>query len=220
VYIKELSILSGDLSETEKFYTEILQLESCRKSPGHISFRAGSTLLTFTQSAHKNSKYHFAFNIPNNRLNEALASIENKVEILPVEGGKKIMDFRNWNARSIYFKDSTGNILEFIARFDLNNQNRPDSGDPLILSISEIGISVNDVLEESRRLKIHYPVDFFTKQQPGESFAALGDDNGLLILSKHRRNWFPTDYPSEKLWTFVKFETGGETHRMTWYNRA
>ena len=216
MYIKELSILTSNLSETEKFYTEVLKLAIAGKGPNQISFQAGETILTFVQSTHKTPKYHFAFNIPNNRLNYALNSIENNVEILLAEGGKKIVDFRDWNAQSVYFKDSTGNILEFIARFDLDNQNQPGSDDPLIFSVSEIGISVDDVLKECNRIKASFPIDFFAKQHPDESFAALGDDNGLLILSRHRRNWYPTNYPSEKLWTRVKFNSDGETHEIIW----
>ena len=220
MFIKELSILSGNLPETEKFYTEILNLKIRHKSQDYISFQAGKTVLTFVRSSQEKPKYHFAFNIPNNRLSDALSYLESTVEILPGESGEKIVDFRNWNARSVYFKDTTGNIVEFIARFDLDNQNRIGSAEPLILSISEIGISVDDVLKESLDIKSHYAVDFFTKQKPAESFAALGDDNGLLIFSKYRRHWFPTRYPSEKLWTRVTFEAERRIHEITWYNQA
>jgi len=217
--ILELGLLTDDLFQTERFYTEKLELKIRRKSKSSISFLIGKSILTFVKSDNQNPFYHFAFNIPNNKLDEALSFINSKICVMTVSGNKKIIDFEDWNAKSIYFRDNNGNILEFIARFDINNQINSMFANSQILSISEIGISVDNVTKECELIKLNYNLEYFSKQKPAENFAALGDDNGLLILAKDRRNWFPTDSPSGKHWTKIKFETNGKINEIEFYDK-
>ena len=47
---------------------------------------------------------------------------EKKAELLWLDDYKGyIADFIKWHAKSFYFKDPAGNILELIARFDLDD---------------------------------------------------------------------------------------------------
>ncbi|OII32781.1 hypothetical protein, partial [Curtobacterium sp. MMLR14_002] len=104
----------------------------------------------------------------------------------------------NWNSRSVYFEGPDQQLLELIERRDLESGARR-AGDgsgigtgavvPLV-SVSEVGVPVPDVLgavEALRRAGLEPYAN-----PPGESFAAVGDVDGLVILVSPDRRWFPT----------------------------
>ena len=215
--ILNVEILSNDLDKTEKFYSDVLCFELQQKSKDSISFTAGQTTLTFNSSNYPNPVYHFAFNIPNNQLNEALEWTKQKVEIMDVTPGDKIADFVNWDAKSFYFYDSNGNILEFIARFDLDNKSTVPFNSDSIISISEIGVATDDVAVESDRLINNCNLPVFSKQPRMPNFTALGDHDGLLILSGASRHWYPTDKTAQKLYTRLCIETNGQTQWLQFH---
>ena len=192
--ILDVEILSNNLDKTEKFYSQVLGFKLKEKSEAAISFSTGHTKLTFNYSDHPDPVYHFAFNIPNNQLNEAFEWTKNKVDVMDVTPGDKIADFVNWNAKSFYFYDSNGNILEFIARYDLDNKSDTPFNIRSIISISEIGVATDNV---------------FSKQPRMPNFTALGNHDGLLILSSANRHWYPTDKTAQKLFTRLCIESNG-----------
>ena len=51
-----------------------------------------------------------------------------------------------------------------------------------------------------------YGLEFFSKNANSELFAAIGDDEGLLIMVKPNRNWYPTQTPSESNKTGIKLK--------------
>ena len=113
--IKKLQLLTDNLEETGKFYGQILDLPVLHKSDCFITFLTGESELSFHLSTGERPKYHFAFNIPCNQIEQALAWMEGKATLLPIEGKGPIVDFSNWNAKAFYFLDNNENILEFIA---------------------------------------------------------------------------------------------------------
>lgn len=203
--ITELTLCTNKLSEIKKFYLEVLELKIISESQKEISFQAGSSILKFIEDkALANPFYHFAFNIPANKLEEALSWMQDKVNLLPV-GESLIADFKNWNAKSIYFLDSVGNIVEFISRFDLKTETNERFNSSQILSVSEIGIIADDVSAYAKIIRDKYSINDFSKSQNDETFSAMGDDNGLFIIVNEARNWYPTKTPSGKFPFEVKF---------------
>ena len=93
------------------------------RSGSGITITAGETKLIFEEAqADQNPFYHFAFNIPSNKFEEAYEWAKDKVKLLWLKDYDSfIADFKNWHAKSFYFKDPAGNILEMISRFDLND---------------------------------------------------------------------------------------------------
>ncbi|MFN2439118.1 MAG: VOC family protein [Chitinophagaceae bacterium] len=213
--IKEIKLLTSDLVETRNFYNQILELEIVFEENNFISFQAGLSLLTFQEVNDKQPVYHFAFNIPCNKIEEALHWLESKTEIIKIGEENKIVDFKNWNAKAIYFLDNNGNILELIARRDLENEDNDKFTSKSIISISEMAIVTDTVVKTANDLIQSLNMGFFDKQPPAEEFAALGDDQGLFILSKAGRNWYLTDSPSEKYWQSIIIETDGEQKEIT-----
>lgn len=203
--IKQVEILSQNLVETENFYSEILGFKIHKKTENTISFIIGSSILTYRKTESVKPVYHFAFNIPNNKLQEAEKWISSRVSLIEFEN-KPIIDFPNWNAKSIYFFDNNGNILEFIARFNLQNAINTPFDSLSILSISEIAFVTRNVKELAQKFILENGFNYFSKQVPRNDFTVIGEENGLLIIVDSERNWFPTHVKSENFWMKVTVE--------------
>ncbi|MET0759313.1 MAG: hypothetical protein ABWZ56_02765 [Flavobacterium sp.] len=118
--ILEIHLLTNSITETAFFYEKMMGFKVVLKKNEAITFQIGSTKLRFLlTNIIKKPVYHFAFDIPENKLLEALEWIKNKTQIIEFEPNQYIVDFVNWNAKSFYFYDNNGNILECINRFDL-----------------------------------------------------------------------------------------------------
>ena len=212
--ILELELLTDSITETESFYNDVIGLETISKSNSSVSFKAGSTKLTFRSSENLKPVYHFAFDIPNNKLLEAFAWIEKKTGILEVVPPEKIADFYNWNAKSFYFYDNNANILEFIARFSLDNTSEKPFDGSLVLSVSEIGFVSKNVSKLSDEMSNKYGLSIFPKQPKLDKFIVLGTDTGLFILVEENRDWYPTHQKAKSFWTKVVFDNNGKTREI------
>lgn len=213
--ILEIEIQTDDLVETETFYSDILGLQLASKGQNSISFLAGQSTLTFIESVKLNPKYHFAFNIPHNKLDEAIIWTSAKLDLIKNAGNGIVANFESWNAKAIYFFDNNGNILEFIARFDLDNDSDKAFGISSIQSISEIGIVVDAPIKLADKLVEKNNLYFFAKSSKSEKFVTLGNDNGLFIIVETNRKWYPTEQQAEKHYTKIKISTDGLTREIT-----
>ncbi len=200
--IDRLELQTWDLKEQALFYGETLELDTRIIAGKQLVIRAGATELVFTQAdENQHVQYHFAFNIPENQFETAKKWIAMRADLLADEEGNTTIDFGNWNAHSLYFKDAAGNILEFIARHDLKNAGQEFR----ILSVSEIGLATEDVpllvksLQEKTGLLPY-------KDESAESFTAVGNADGLFILVKQGRIWYPNSgVPAQLLPVRVHF---------------
>lgn len=191
--IKELELRSADLAATETFYKDTLGLVVHDKDADRISFRIGDTLVIFADTDKGNPIYHMAFDIPKNKLEEAYTWLNEKTDILPVAPGSVFSEFERWNARSLYFCDNNGNILELICRLDLDNAADADFDASSLLHVSEIGIVTGDVPGQVQQIRQRYGLDIYPKQPPADNFTVVGDETGLFIIVKESRHWFPTE---------------------------
>src|SRR5690606_13508135 len=196
--ILELTLLTNNLLDTKKFYGQIIGFDKLFETETTVSFAVGFSKLTFelTQKALQ-PKYHFAFNISSNKLNEAINWTLERTPLIKIENSY-VADFHYWNAKSIYFYDNNQNILEFICRYDLNNSTDKTFAVETILSISEIGIVTDQLLLFGEGIIENAKVDYFSKSPKTEEFVAIGDDRGLFIISNPNRNWYPTQQLAEK----------------------
>ena len=213
--ISEIQLLSDDLTATVRYYTDILGLRHTYQDDRKISFTAGSSILTFIRSENASPVYHFAFNIPPQLLMEAFQWTKQRTAILPISEGEEIADFVNWNAKAFYFKDNNGNILEFIARYNLDIKTEKAFDGSSIISISEIGIVSDDVAITASHISEKYNVPLFYCQPLLANFGAMGDDDGLFILSKTERHWHPNEVEAKPYWSRTYFESGGISFEIT-----
>jgi catechol-2,3-dioxygenase len=213
--ILEVSIQTDDLPETENFYSNLLDLKTKNKDQNSISYLAGTSTLTFIKSLTKAPAYHFAFNIPANKLDEAIDWVSIKTELIRITDNEVIAHFDNWNAKSIYFFDNRGNILEFIVRFDLDNPSDKPFNSESILSLNEIGVVTDQPLAFAESLIQNYGLEYFWRGPKREDFVAVGDDHGLFVIAIPNRNWYPTECPAEKHALKIQFMTNGVTKQIT-----
>lgn len=210
--IKEIVIQTDDLKGTENFYANVLGFELIKKEQNTIAFLAGNSILSFIKSTNLNPKYHFAFNIPKNKLNEATIWLNSKVNLLLNDENEIITDFGDWNAKAIYFYDNNNNIVEFITRFDLTNETEKKFDASSVLSISEIGIVANDPMKLASQIMDKNHLNYFEKGKQSENFISIGDDNGLVIIVKNDRKWYPTEQKAEQHVARVKIISKGIKH--------
>jgi catechol-2,3-dioxygenase len=94
-------------------------------------------------------------------------------------------DFSSWGgARAVYFRDPEENVVELIARPDA----RPE------LALAEVGLPVDDVPAAVEALRDTLGIEQY--REGNETFAPLGDDDGLLIFVRVGRAWFPVGVPA------------------------
>ena len=216
--IIELDLYTSDLEATKRFYVSRLCLPMVSQSTTHLTVLVGWTRLTFRLVHQPVAPYHLAINVPHDSLEVLMYYYD--LDFLSTQApGKTIADFPAWQARSCYFYDATGNLLEFIARTDLN-LNDPNLTFPdLIQGISEVGVPTEDVPYTSRLIQQRFGVEQFSKSTLMSDFNALGTDTGLFILSKVGRNWLFTDTPAGLTYCRVRFTQGsdGTVHELYSY---
>jgi catechol 2,3-dioxygenase-like lactoylglutathione lyase family enzyme len=186
--IEELILDTGNLTEQISFYQDTLNFKLIKRTESYASFQIGESILTFV-SKDKALPYHFAFNIPSNNEKEALQWLKNRVEIIPYKNDE-IIDFVNWEAKAIYFYDRDHNIVEFIARRVVNNENLSEFNSKSVLNISEIGIGTYNIKQIYQELNNMKPISIFDGSF--EKFCALGNNEGLfIVVDLLKKDWFP-----------------------------
>jgi hypothetical protein len=125
---------------------------------------------------------HFAVNVAPQRFEEAVAWARERVELVDDD-----VPFPAWRARSAYFFDPGGNIVELIAR-----ERAP--GEDLFLEISEVGLPVTDVGAAVEWLEGELGLPHFSGNR--RDFSAVGDDRGLFIVVPVGRPWLFTEEPA------------------------
>ena len=209
---------TSSLKELVTFYGNVLELPTGIKSESKITIGIGGTELVFEQVSGADPFYHFAINIPSNKIEEAKEWLNRRTELIWMEDYKSVVaDFKNWHAKSVYFYDPAGNILELIARFDLDNKTDVPFSSAHFLSVSEVGLVIKQ--EEwdkaTKNLLEQYHLNYFSKQPPLPQFKAIGDDKGLFIVVPEERNWYPTSKPCGIFPMEVQFENGGKKYVLS-----
>ena len=183
-----------------------------------ITITAGETKLIFEEaSQNDNPFYHFAFNIPSNKFEEAHEWVKPRVDLLWLKDyNGYVADFVNWHAKSFYFKDPAHEILEMISRFDLNDNPGEVFSSAQIRNVSELGIvfPVKSFDEDVKAMMKEYSLDYFDKQPPLEHFRAIGNHEGLFIVVPENRVWFSTEDKSKIYKTEVTFLDKNKLHKL------
>ena len=195
--IHQLDLVTAtSLDELKKFYTSVLGLSLVSTQPDRFTIQAGETTIRFTKTVQSGTSpfYHFAFNIPENKILKArewqlkrTALSATPSQLIDEKYPKDIRHFQNWNAHSVFFWDPAGNLVEYIARHDLKNSTEGDFSSKDILCASEIAFIVDDAdgIADEIKSTLHLP-----QYKNGDAnFRAIGDENGLLLVIKKGRVW-------------------------------
>jgi catechol-2,3-dioxygenase len=195
--ILSLELVTGTpLDAMKAFYGKTLDLRVMDERPDRFSVEAGETKLTFVASPDTaNGRppfYHFAFNIPENKIVKALEWQKARTPLLSIPERNRaagfppeVVDYRHWNAHSIFFLDPAGNVVEYIARHDLKNGDTSPFSWTDLLYVSEIGLVVDDVAAAAAGIKEMAALAPY--KGASAEFTAMGDEYGLVLVMKRGR---------------------------------
>lgn len=215
MHLLDLHLLTADLAATRRFYAGTLGLPVHQPAPGCLAVHVGTSTITFEQAPPGTVPfYHVAFTVPANQIDAAQAWLQARLPLLPVHEGECIADFRNWQAQALYFHDPNGTILECIARRPLPNASAAPFGPASLLGLSEVGVVVPDVPAFCQFAARALGIPPFARGPVGPEFAALGTDDGLLVVSKDGRGWVPTRRPAEAYPLRLTLRHGGAQHTL------
>ena len=194
--IQHLTLYTQPLEAMQSFYEHGLGLTVTQSDENSFTVQSGHTAICFTRSEGDTTPYyHYAFNIPENQVELAKAWLQERVAVLPGEEGEMIQNFANWNAHAVYFKDPAGNIVEFIARHNLDNAREDEFGPESILYLSEMGIPTKEVGAYFDQLSDALGISQFDGDM--HRFNAAGSETGLfIIVNEEVKKWFPTEIPA------------------------
>jgi hypothetical protein len=187
-------LTAAPLADMERFYRSLGLPAATAPSRDRLTIAAGGTEITFRPAPEAAGRpfYHFAFNIPENKIVEALTWQKARGPLLPIPERNRdpkmppeVVDYSHWNAHSIFFLDPGGNVVEYIARHDLKNARTGAFGPRDILYASEIAFIVDDVVQTAATLRDVASVVQYRGGSP--QFTALGDEEGLLLVMQRGR---------------------------------
>ncbi|WFR84628.1 VOC family protein [Arthrobacter sp. Y-9] len=185
---------TSDLRRAETFYGELLGLPVHREDDG-LLVRIGSSALVLHEGPTGPGRQHLAWTIPRRQLASAKLWLSSRVTLLRNAEGQDEFDMpATWNARSLYFADPDGNILELIVRRDIPDDRDHPFTAADIQNISEAGVPVADVATTADGIRAAFGIPAYGSGSA--SFQPLGTVHGMLILVAPGRSWFPTGEPS------------------------
>lgn len=206
MHLRTVRLPCLQLSEMLRFYGSVLGLP-VTSDDGCVSVAVGTSQLQFRSHTDAPAQ-HVALNVDGAGFADACAWLQQRLDLHTTADGTHQFRFEDWRAEACYFRDPQGNVLEIIAREGVSG------GAPTpLLSISEIGVVCADVrataatLEAATGLPAYRPV--------GETFGALGDIHGLLILVPEGREWYPeTGVTARPCAGDVEFQSGARSFTL------
>ncbi len=199
MHLDSIELPSADLTELAEFYGGVFGLPVAWDGAALV-VTVGVSTLRFVPADATASPFHFAFNVPSARFGEARTWLEARVPLLAGESGETVFHSQRWNADMVYYRDPAGHIGELIARHELTQAATGAFSAASLLCVSEIGLAVADVIGAAERLAAVGIQPYYADPDPG--FMSLGDANGLLIVVRAGRMWYPdriTPAPAQPL---------------------
>jgi catechol-2,3-dioxygenase len=219
--IQALTLKTRDLCALSGFYTNVLGLP-VQLSPPELHVQIGTTRLTFQQDTAFYGFYHLALDIPPHQAKEAEAWLQRRVTLLSdPDGNTRFGPGKDWNTTNLYFEDPKSNILELIARHDTSIatsiavpiKTSRHFGAGSLQRVSELGVVVPNVPKAVQRLGERFGLSPFNGDD--ETFTPVGGHDGMLIVVKEGRGWFPIRRPAVAAPFCVEFTADGRQRRIT-----
>lgn len=192
--IKEIKLLTNDIEATIDFYHKLLGIPVVSNPIDSVTFQIGESRLTFTKNeTHIDPYYHFAINITQDKVQNAINWLHDHGISINKVNNKDVVHSQSWNSDSVYFYDSIGNIVEFIARHNMKNPGEKAGKFNCfdLMNISEIGLPATDVITLTEFIQEQYNEQVYLSND--SLFSPIGDEEGLFILSSVERKWLGSD---------------------------
>ena len=208
MHLVEVRLPARDLALVRPFYGEVLGLPLVADEPESFTVRVGVSRLTFAliENDRDPGVQHIAFTIPRNQLAAGKAWLDGRAALLTL-GDDDEFASASWRAQQVYFRDPAGNILELIARQTLDNATMAPFDARQLLNVSEVGLPTADLPGTVAALGREFGLPVYG--EASDTFTAVGDANGLLIVVRAGRHWFPTTDPAVDAPIAVTLGAGG-----------
>lgn len=191
--IKKVTLYTNQLQDLKGFYEYQLGFRIIEEDDTSFTLAIGDSQLAFKESE-QNAFYHFAFNIPGNQFTLAKSWANARVTLNRQDGMDEIY-YANFNADAFYFQDPAGNVVEFIARRNVDRMG--DFTIDMLLNISEISITSPHIQEIGGRLEeMDIPVRGNKGVDPN-TLNFLGEGDTFLLLVPPKRVWYFSKQKSE-----------------------
>jgi catechol-2,3-dioxygenase len=184
---------TNKLKHLKGFYGNVLGLHILETSSAHFTVSIGTSTLTFRES-NQHTLYHFAINIPGNQFTLAKHWALDRVTLNREDAVDEIY-YSRFEADAFYFEDPVGNVIEFIARRNMDKWSgfSVDS----LLSLSEVSITTPFVEEVGEQLQsIGIPISGHVDIEPSE-LNFLGSKDTYILLVPPNRRWYFSKRMSE-----------------------
>lgn len=190
---KKVTLYTNQLEDMKGFYEYQLGFRIIEEDETSFTLAIGKSQLVFKESQ-SSAVYHFAFNIPGNQFTLAKFWASERVTLNRQEGMDEIY-YANFDADAFYFQDPAGNVVEFIARRNVDRMGNftVDS----LLDISEVSITTLHVEKVGELIeKMDIPVRG-SKGVDSKTLNFLGSGDTYLILVAPKRTWYFSKQKSE-----------------------
>lgn len=187
--ILRLRLKATRLDEMRTFYADTLGFP-VEREPRALTVETGETSIRFEEAEPGTAPYyHVAWAIPENKIEEAKDWLGARTPISKGWNGREIFDFRRVNRHGFFFADPAGNILEFIARHDLQDGVDVPFRREHIFYVNHAGLVVDDMDDAIERIREGLGLE--PTDDPVANFATLGDGHRHLTLVTRNRLWLP-----------------------------
>ena len=189
--ITNVSVRVRNALEASEFYAGVLGLDVVAYESNVVVVTLGTTRLELIEDPKADGDHHFAITIPSNKFDKAKTWIQQRTVLLGTSETDEFECPPAWNAHSLYFTGHDRSVLELIIRRDLDNPAVGPFTSADLLCISEVGVAVTDIPAMVATLTHDTKIAQYGDAQ-GNTFAPVGDVEGMLILVSPGRTWFPT----------------------------
>lgn len=184
---KAVTLYTDKLKQLKGFYGNVLEFPISESSSTHFTMSIGTSTLTF-QESEQSTLYHFAINIPGNQFTLAKHWALKRV-VLNREDAVDEVYYPRFDADAFYLEDPAGNVIELIARRNVDKWS--DFTVKSLLNLSEISITTPFVEEVGEQLQsIGIPISGHVDIEPNELNFLGSKDTYILLVPPHRRWYF------------------------------
>jgi hypothetical protein len=208
--IIDVQMRSNNFVNNKRFWSKVMGFDVDSVAPNSFKVNIGFNSVTFINnsgaldtSSSVTPKYQFTISIPSNQIENCYswlldADSSNSSKIaepakfwIDAESGAAIYRRNQYNSQSIYIKDAGNNIIEILARHDLNNTAEGEFNRGMFLGITEVGVVSRDLRKSAEALKAAYGVEEVVGSS--NSYKPMGGPLGLLKLNIEGKIWTPTE---------------------------
>jgi hypothetical protein len=208
--IVDVEMRTNNYAKNLRFWRDVMGFPTDSVAPNSFRVNIGFNSITFINnsgamdtSSSITPKYQFTIAIPSNQIENCYnwlidADSTNPSKVgerakfwIDAETGSVIYRRNQYNSQSIYIKDAGNNIVEILARHDLNNSEEGEFNRGMFLGVTEVGVVSRDLRKSAEKLKAAYGVEEVVGSS--NSYKPLGGPTGLLKLNIEGKIWTPTE---------------------------